>query len=84
MPAEAADGEDLSDAVVRSRVFAGHAGWGAGQLEAEMEEESWIVEELDREDLFTEDPDALWATILRRKGGTYALIATMPADPSLN
>ncbi len=84
VPAEAADGEDLSGAVVRSRVFAGHAGWGAGQLEAEMEEESWIVEELHREDLFTQDPDALWATILRRKGGTYALIATMPADPSLN
>ena len=85
VPAEAVDGDDdLSDAVVRSRVFAGHAGWGAGQLEAEMEEESWIVEELDREDLFTEDPEALWATILRRKGGTYALIATMPEDPSLN
>jgi putative transcriptional regulator len=65
-------------------VFAGHAGWGAGQLEAEMEEESWIVEDLRREDLFTEEPGALWAAVLRRKGGTYALIATMPADPSLN
>ena len=84
VPAEAVDGEDLSDAVVRSRVFAGHAGWGAGQLEAEMEEESWIVEEPDHDDLFTPDPDGLWATILRRKGGTYALIATMPADPTLN
>ncbi len=84
VPAEAADGEDLSDAVLRSRVFAGHAGWGAGQLEAEMAEESWIIEEPLREDLFTQNPDGLWASVLRRKGGTYALIATMPADPTLN
>ena len=83
-PAEAADGEDLSEAVLRSRVFAGHAGWGAGQLEAELEEESWIVEIPLREDLFTQDPEGLWAAVLRRKGGTYALIATMPADPTLN
>jgi putative transcriptional regulator len=84
VPADVADGEDLADAIVRSRVFAGHAGWGAGQLEAEMQEESWIVEEARREDLFTDDPAGLWAAILRRKGGTYALIATMPADPTLN
>ena len=85
VPAEAVDGDDdLSDAVVRSRVFAGHAGWGAGQLEAEMEEESWIVEDLRHEDLFTEDPGGLWAAVLRRKGGTYRIIATMPADPSRN
>jgi len=83
-PAEAADSEDISEAVLRSRVFAGHAGWGAGQLEAEMEEESWIVEVPLPEDLFTQDPEGLWAAILRRKGGTYALIATMPADPTLN
>ncbi len=70
--------------MLRSRVFAGHAGWGAGQLEAEMEEESWIIEDPLRDDLFTQDPDGLWSTVLRRKGGTYALIATMPVDPTLN
>jgi putative transcriptional regulator len=84
IPANVRDGPALAAAVVRSRVFAGHAGWGAGQLEAELDEESWIVEDVRPDDCFTDDPDGLWAAVLRRKGGTYALIATMPADPSLN
>ena len=49
-----------------------------------MDEESWIVEDARQEDVFTADPDSLWSSVLRRKGGEYAVIATMPADPSLN
>jgi putative transcriptional regulator len=60
------------------------AGWGPGQLEAEMDEESWIVEPAAREDVFTDDPEELWARVLRRKGREYALLSTMPMDPSLN
>jgi len=26
----------------------------------------------------------LWANVLRRKGGAFTLVATMPEDPSLN
>jgi putative transcriptional regulator len=68
----------------RSRAFAGHAGWGPGQLEAELEEEAWFVASFDREDAFAEDSDALWSRVLERKGGAYALVARMPEDPSLN
>jgi putative transcriptional regulator len=81
---QAGDPVEVAEAVRRTRVFAGHAGWSAGQLEEEMEEESWIVEPASREDVFTEDPQHLWERILRRKGGDFAVIATMPDDPSLN
>jgi len=84
VPAEPEDQDAAAQAVRRLRVFAGHAGWGPGQLEAEMDEESWIVEEPRRDDVFTDEPEGLWAALLRRKGGEFALIATMPADPSLN
>ena len=75
---------DVAGAVRRARVFAGHAGWGPGQLESELEEESWIVEPPLREEIFSDDADGLWAAVLRRKGREYALLSTMPPDPSVN
>jgi putative transcriptional regulator len=70
--------------VLRGRVFVGYAGWSAGQLEAELEEESWLVIPAETDDLFSDDPDGLWSTVLRRQGGPYALLSLMPPDPSLN
>jgi putative transcriptional regulator len=69
---------------LRARVFSGYAGWGAGQLEEELAEQSWIVVPAEPDDVFADDPDELWRTVLRRKGGKFALIATMPPDPRLN
>jgi putative transcriptional regulator len=84
VPAEVDDVSELSAALRRRRVFAGHAGWGPGQLEAEMEEESWIVAPATRDDVFTPQPEELWSIVLKRKGQQYALLSTMPLDPSLN
>lgn len=79
-----ADPEELETGVARARVFAGYAGWGEGQLESELEESAWIVEPAVPEDVFTPDPHGLWSTVLRRKGGTFVLLALMPVDPSVN
>ena len=68
----------------RARVFAGHAGWGEGQLAGELGEEAWIVEPALPEDVFADHPNELWSSVLRRKGGHFALLATMPPDPSVN
>jgi putative transcriptional regulator len=75
---------ELSEATERRRVFAGYAGWGEGQLDAEMDGGDWIVQTALPQDIFTDDPDELWSTVLTRKGGSYALIARMPTDPSVN
>jgi putative transcriptional regulator len=78
------DLEDMAHAVRRARVFAGYSGWGPGQLESELEEESWLVEPAEGVDLFPEPGDDLFGSVLRRKGGTYRVIALMPEDPSAN
>lgn len=70
--------------IKRARVFAGYAGWGPGQLEAETEEDAWIIEDALPDDIFTLEPERLWSQVLQRKGGDYRLLALMPLDPSLN
>ena len=82
MPAESELDEVLA-ATRRRRVFAGFAGWSAGQLELELDEPSWIVARAQIDDVFADQRD-LWASVLRRKGGQFRLLATMPEDPSLN
>jgi putative transcriptional regulator len=68
----------------RARVFAGYSGWGAGQLESELEEGSWLVVDADPDDAFAADPEELWADVLKRMGAGFSLLATMPENPSLN
>jgi putative transcriptional regulator len=71
-------------ALRRRRVFAGVASWDAGQLENELESEDWIVEPATSDDVFSDQPDTLWEHVLRRMGGSYAVVARMPFDPSVN
>ena len=76
--------EELSGGVRSGRAFLGHAGWGPGQLDGEVERGDWILEPARLGDAFTVDPRGLWSEVLTRKGGSYALVARMPADPSMN
>jgi len=76
--------EDLVEETLRARVFAGYAGWGPGQLDAELEREDWFVAPAGVDDIFNPDADELWARVLTRKGAHFALVARMPIDPSVN
>jgi putative transcriptional regulator len=73
-----------TESIRRARIFAGYAGWGPGQLEHELEQDSWILEPATEEDVFGSSPQDLWPAVLRRKGGAFLLLSTMPLDPSLN
>jgi putative transcriptional regulator len=79
-----ADPDEIAPSVRRVRVYAGYAGWGAGQLESELEDSAWILEPAQSEDVFSPEPEGLWSEVLRRKGGQYAVLALMPPDPSMN
>lgn len=68
----------------RVRLFAGYAGWAPGQLEDEIAQGAWFVVDATPDDVFTRDPEGLWHAVLRRQPDELALLATFPADPSMN
>ncbi len=66
------------------RIFRGYAGWGPGQLENEIESGSWLVLDTTPQDVFTEAPQDLWRTVLRRQPGRLAWLANAPDDLAAN
>jgi len=74
----------LEDDVAQLRIFAGYAGWGAGQLEAEVAHGDWYVVPGTASDVFRADPTGLRRDVLRRQPGELAWLATRPVDPDVN
>jgi len=66
------------------RFFVGYSGWTEGQLEEEMQDPSWVLDEMDPNYLFKTKPFVLWQTVLHNKGNIYTVIAQMPDSVSLN
>lgn len=66
------------------KLFAGYAGWSAGQLDNEMERQAWLTHPASIAWVFDTDPAELWRRILQRKGPAYVLLADSPEDPSVN
>jgi putative transcriptional regulator len=69
---------------VSVRAFLGYAGWSAGQLEAEMKQNSWITQKPSLATLKPERLPRLWFDIMKRLGPWYRMLAAAPDDPSLN
>jgi putative transcriptional regulator len=67
------------------RFYLGYSGWGPGQLENELEENSWIVCDFASDELlFDTDPAIIWKKALDSMGGKYSIISNYPVDPRLN
>lgn len=62
------------------RIFIGYAGWGAQQLDGELEMGAWIVVPFNADDAFSANPDDLWRQVLLRQPGRTAWLADCPAD----
>jgi putative transcriptional regulator len=66
------------------RFFIGYSGWGAGQLNNELAQNTWIISDINADLLFEEYTPQFWRTILKRMGGDYKILSNYPVDPRLN
>lgn len=78
------DPDELAIGIEEVRVFSGYAGWGAGQLEEEVEAGAWFVVDAEQDDALSTNPDGLWRSVLRRQGGRLGIFANFPPDPTAN
>ncbi|MEO6708316.1 MAG: YqgE/AlgH family protein [Planctomycetota bacterium] len=66
------------------RLVVGYSGWGAGQLESELERGSWIPAPGASELIFMDEPRNMWRAVLRSLGGDAAGLENLPPDPHWN
>lgn len=76
--------EPVGEGLAGLRVYAGYAGWGAGQLEQEIAEGAWLVVPAEPSDLLADDPEGLWRGVLTRQPRPDSFLLTLPVDPSQN
>ncbi|MFN8078971.1 MAG: YqgE/AlgH family protein [Kineosporiaceae bacterium] len=74
----------VAGGVAGLRIFAGHSGWAAGQLEQELAEGAWYIVDVEARDPFSDAPDDLWRAVLRRQRGDLAFVSTYPETPAAN
>jgi len=87
----AAKRESLDELVLHPgdplKLFLGHAGWGAGQLESEIEAGAWITMPADFEHVFYQGED-LWEKVIKKIGEqtlqSLLDLKHIPDDPTLN
>ena len=78
---------DLSESyspTQKLRLFAGYAGWSAGQLEQEMARKDWLIHPATVDLVFKSEPAQLWKEILRQKDPTLRWLADSPDNLSWN
>ena len=78
---------DLSESLSvtqKLRLFAGYAGWSAGQLDNEMSRRDWLVHPATLDLVFHPEPDQLWKRIMKQKDVKSRLLADSPDDLSWN
>ncbi len=66
------------------RLYLGYAGWGAGQLETELDHGAWQVIEARSSLVFHTPPQDIWKRSMELKGGFWGIVAQTGIKPSRN
>ena len=66
------------------RFFAGYSGWGIEQLNDEIRDEGWLINNSSIELCMNYSTQKLWSDLIKTEKEEYAIWANIPKDPSLN
>jgi putative transcriptional regulator len=57
-------------------VLAGYAGWGPGQLDAELAQSAWLMSDIELDLIFDVEAGVMWETAIRRLGADPSTLTT--------
>jgi len=86
------DFDKVSDLIISKQIhsqeikfFLGYTGWDYDQLHSEINEDSWIVQNLSEIDsLIKDNTNSIWKNSLNNLGGKYQIWANAPENPNYN
>ncbi|HIN11621.1 MAG TPA: YqgE/AlgH family protein, partial [Acidobacteria bacterium] len=58
----------------RTRLLTGYAGWGAGQLDAELAASAWLIADVQLDLIFETQATQMWETAIRRLGAEPSML----------
>lgn len=70
--------------IEKVRFFIGYSGWDPGQLQMELDQNSWVVKSMFEDNILSISPKNLWKDTLRNMGNDVALLSFFPENPQLN
>jgi len=65
------------------RFFLGYSGWGKDQLQEELDEDSWLVSDINPA-IVMSSPGQLWKDMVKKLGGKYSMWENFPENPGMN
>ena len=65
-------------------LFQGYSGWGLGQLDDEIANDSWIISNKKAEEIFNYRKKNSWNNLIKEFGNKYRLWSNSPDDITLN
>jgi putative transcriptional regulator len=70
-PSQVRNAADTLPSSAHMKVYAGHAGWGRSQLQAEIQRGDWLVAPGDAGTLLDNDSDELWQQLFKKWNGLW-------------
>ncbi|MCF8380224.1 MAG: YqgE/AlgH family protein [Bacteroidales bacterium] len=66
------------------RFFLGYSGWTENQLDRELEENAWLVAEIDNDSIMNGIHPDFWKEVLKKMDSKYQVWVNFPENPGMN
>ncbi len=75
---------DIENPEENIRFYLGYSGWSEGQLDGEMEQNSWLIQNANEQFVFLDSENLIWPKAVNSLGEKYQYLTKAPVNPQWN